>query len=306
MDMETACKAQRYRDACGLLPEVLRMAALALPETQQARAEELRLRIGRPPAVTLPEGEALLAGPAVTGADLERVVDRATAHSPYAAGETIRQGFVTAEGGFRVGLCGTALPEEGGNRGLRDLTSLAVRIPRACPGTAEPLLGELRRGDRVLSTLILSPPGGGKTTLLRDLVRLLSAGTADHRPLRVALVDERGELAAVWQGKPQLEVGPSTDILDGCPKALAVPMLLRAMNPQVIALDEIALPEDASAVLSASGCGAAILATVHAASVADLRRRPVMSALLDSGVFDLAVVITGRGGERRIQVEALT
>lgn len=304
--MEAAYGAERYREACGLLPEELRRQALALPEAWQGSVEELRLRVGRPLAVTMPEGETPLTGSPVTGEDLERVVDRATAHSPYVAEETIRQGFVTAAGGFRVGLCGTALPENGSNRGLRDLTSLAIRIPRACPGAAEPLLGELLQGNRVLSTLILSPPGGGKTTLLRDLVRLLSAGEGDRRPLRVALVDERGELAAVCRGQPQLEVGPATDILDGCPKALAVPMLLRAMNPQVIALDEIALPEDATAVQSAAGCGASILATVHAASVDDLRQRPVMVQLLESGVFARAVVITGRGWERRFQVEVLS
>ena len=304
--MEAAYGAERYREACGLLPEELRQQALTLPEAWQGSIEELRLRVGRPLAVTMPEGETPLTGSLVTNEDLERVVDRATAHSPYVAEETIRQGFVTAAGGFRVGLCGTALPENGNNRGLRDLTSLAIRIPRACPGAAESLLGELLQGNRVLSTLILSPPGGGKTTLLRDLVRLLSAGEGDHRPLRVALVDERGELASVCRGQPQLEVGPATDILDGCPKALAVPMLLRAMNPQVIALDEIALPEDAAAVQSAAGCGASILATVHAAAVDDLRQRPVMAQLLESGVFARAGVITGRGWERRFQVEVLS
>lgn len=132
-----------------------------------------------------------------------------------------------------------------------------------------------------------------------------SEGSRLAAPMRVALVDERGELAAVHRGRPQLEVGPSTDILDGCPKAVGVPMLLRAMNPQVIALDEIALPEDGGAVLSAAGCGAAILATAHGASVEDLRRRTVMRRLLKCGVFRRAVVIHGRGAERQCRVEEL-
>lgn len=297
--------AGRYREACGLLPERLRRAALGLEPSRQARAEELRLRIGGPLAVTLPEGETPLTETVVDSGDLEQILDKATEYSPYAAAETIRQGFVTAAGGFRVGLCGTALPEGGQNRGLRDLTSAAIRIPRACPGVAQPLLEELLTEEGLCSTLLISPPGGGKTTLLRDLVRLLSSGSRCAPPLRVALVDERGELAAVYRGRPQLDVGPTTDILDGCPKAMGVPMLLRAMNPQVIALDEIALPEDAGAVLSAAGCGAAILATAHGASVADLRGRAVMRRLLKSGVFRRAVVIRGRGAQRQCRVEEL-
>ena len=294
-----------YGAACALLPERLRRTALGVDPGRRGRAEELRLRIGRPLALTLPEGEAALPGPAVESGDLTWVVDKATAFSRYAAGETLAQGFVTAEGGLRIGLCGAALAEGGENRGLRDITSAAIRLPRACLGVAEPLLPQLLAEGHVYSTLILSPPGGGKTTLLRDLVRLLSRGGPLAGPLRVALVDERGELAAVCRGRPQLEVGPSTDVLDGCPKAAAVPMLLRAMNPQVIALDEIALPEDAAAVLSAAGCGAAILATAHAASAADLRRRPALGHLLESGVFRRAVVIEGRGRQRKCRVEAL-
>jgi stage III sporulation protein AA len=202
-----------------------------------------------------------------------------------------------------VGICGTALPGEGDNLGIKDISSLSIRIPRLCEGAALPVLPGLLEEGRPVSTLLLSPPGGGKTTLLRDLVRLLSRGDGLAEPVRVALVDERGELAAVCQGRPQLEVGPHTDIMDGCPKALAVPMLLRAMSPQVIALDELALPEDVEAVRAAAGCGVVLLATVHAASVAELSARPLLRGVLESGVFRRAVVIAGE--DRRCRVEAL-
>ena len=233
--------ASRYEEACALLPGRLQTAAMALPLPHKARAEELRLRIGRPMYITFPEGESPLPQTRVIRSDLEQVLDRATEYSRYAAAETIRRGYVTASGGFRVGLCGTALPGAEGNEGLRDISSLAVRIPRVHEDTALPVLPELLEDGRPVSTLILSPPGGGKTTLLRDLVRLLSQGTGLCPPCRVALVDERGELAAVHRGRPQLEVGCHTDVMDACPKHLAVPMLLRAMTPQVIALDEVAL-----------------------------------------------------------------
>jgi stage III sporulation protein AA len=297
--------ASRYEEACGLLPLRLRTAAMALPMDRKAAVEELRLRIERPLSLTYPEGEAPLPQTRVLRSDLEQVLDKASEYSRYAAAETIRRGYVTASGGFRVGLCGTALPSGGGNEGLRDLSSLAIRIPRVHEGAALPVLPEVLEDGRPLSVLILSPPGGGKTTLLRDLVRLLSQGTPANPPCRVALVDERGELAAVHHGRPQLEVGPRTDVMDGCPKSLAVPMLLRAMSPQVIALDEIALDADVEAVRAAAGCGVALLATVHAASLEDLDARPTGRALLACGVFQRAVLIGGGGSGRRSRVERL-
>ena len=298
--------ASRYEEACALLPTRLQNIALALPLERKARAEELRLRINQPVFLTMPEGETPLAQTRVLRHDLEHVLDRATEYSRYAAAETIRRGYVTASGGFRVGLCGTALPVEDGNGGLRDISSLTIRIPRVCEGAALPVFPELLENSRPVSTLILSPPGGGKTTLLRDLVRLLSQGSDLCPPQRVALVDERGELAAVHRGRPQLDVGCHTDIMDACPKHLAVPMLLRAMNPQVIALDELALAADVEAVCAAAGCGAALLATVHAASLDDLAARPVGRTLLACGVFRRAVLISGSGDTRTCRVERLS
>ncbi len=297
--------AGRYEEACGLLPERLRGAALGIDRGRKAAAEELRLRIGRPIFLTLPDGEYALPDTHVTRENLEHILDKATEYSRYTAEETLRQGYVTAEGGFRIGVCGTAVMEVERSLGLKDISSLAVRIPRVREGAALPALPELVEDGRPLSTLILSPPGGGKTTLLRDLVRLLSQGGELARPCRVALVDERGELAAVHRGRPQLDVGPHTDILDACPKALAVPMLLRAMNPQVIALDEVALAADVEAICAAANCGAALLATVHAASLRDLESRAVGRGLLECGVFRRAVCIEGAGVQRKLRVDRL-
>lgn len=303
--------ASRYEEACALLPGRLRTAALSLDLPRKAKAEELRLRIGRPLYLTMPEGELPLPQTRIIRSDLEQVIDRATEYSRYAAAETMRHGYITAAGGFRIGLCGTAMPlgqaapAQERNEGLRDVSSLAIRIPRVREGAARPILPEILEDGRPLSTLVLSPPGGGKTTLLRDLVRLLSQGTELCPPCRVALVDERGELAAVHRGRPQLEVGCHTDVMDGCPKHLAVPMLLRAMTPQVIALDEVALDADVAAVCAAANCGAVLLATVHAASLAELQTRGVGRALLGGGVFRRAVTIEGRGSARHSRVERL-
>ena len=180
---------ERYEEACALLPGRLRTAAMAEERGRRAGAEELRLRIGRPMYLTLPEGEVPLPQTRIVRGDLEQVLDRATEFSRYAASETLRRGYVTAQGGFRIGVCGTALPAGEDNQGLRDVSSLAIRIPRVREGTARPVLPDILEEGRPLSTLVLSPPGGGKTTLLRDLVRLLSQGTELSAPRRVALVE---------------------------------------------------------------------------------------------------------------------
>ena len=287
-----------------MLPGRLRALALAQPPEVRRLAEEFRLRAGRPLAVLLPEGERPL-GDRVTPEDLEGLCDLAADYSRYAAEETLRQGYLAVRGGFRVGLCGTAVMKNGANTALRDLSSAAVRIARQRRGVGEDIAPRLFREGRFQNTLLLSPPGGGKTTLLRDLVRCLSAGGPGRPGLRVSLIDERGEVAVMVRGIPQMDVGPRTDVLDACPKALGIPMALRAMNPQVIAVDEITAEADLWAAVQAAGCGAGLLATIHASGVEELDQRPLYRQLLSEGVFRLAVCIRRGGTGRTYEVEAL-
>ena len=231
--------------------------------------------------------------------------DLATEFSRYAAVETLREGYLSVRGGFRVGLCGTAVMKDGVNTNLRDLSSAVIRIAREFPGIAQGAAPSLFREGMFQSTLILSPPGGGKTTFLRDLVRCISTGAASYGPQRVSLIDERCEVAVVYQGEPQMDVGPHTDVLEACPKALGIPMVLRAMNPQVIAVDEITVQEDLRAVAMAAGCGVRLLATIHAGSTAELLERPLYAELLKQRVFRLAVCIHRDGSERTYTVEEL-
>ena len=253
-------KIQGFEQAVRVLPLRLRQEAMALPEEQRARVEELRLRWGRPMAAVLPEGERPLGGEPVTGQELEQLLELASRASFHTVADQLRRGYLTVEGGHRVGLCGTAVVRDGELRGLRRLSSAAVRVARQAVGAARPVSDRLlRREGTLYSTLILAPPGAGKTTLLRDLIRAASDGEG-MTPHRVGVADERGEVAALWNGRPQLEVGARTDVLEGCPKALALMLLLRAMNPQVLAADEITAPEDVRALISAAaelGCIAA-------------------------------------------------
>ena len=293
-----------WEQAASVLPGPLRNGLHALGGDRLKEVEELRLRRGFPMTALLPQGEVETDTPPVGEDELRQVLETATQSSAHTALDKVCQGFVSLRGGHRVGLCGTVVKKDGKIVTLRELSSLSVRVARPVTGIAKPLLPGLMEDGRFLSTLILAPPGAGKTTLLRDLVRALSDGEGCP-PHRVSVADERGEIAALWRGGPQLYVGRHTDVMDGCAKAEGLSILIRGMNPQIAAVDEVGSPEDVRAVEDAAGCGVAVIATAHAYGVDDLRCRPMFRELLASGVFRRLAVVERRGGVRTVRTEAL-
>jgi stage III sporulation protein AA len=291
----------KFDEAAQVLPEEIRAHALFLPDGDKAAAEEFRLRCGRTPTVLLCGVEKPVCNICVTQSMLESVVSAASSASRHSVAECLKNGFVTAPGGHRIGICGTAVVREGSIESIRNVSSVCVRIARQIVGVSKAVVDKLSDCDgRPLGTLIISAPGDGKTTLLRDLVREFST-----RGVRTAVIDERGEIAAVSRGEPQFDVGPCTDVMELAPRAEAVACVLRSMAPRLIALDEICTETDAEAISAAVGSGASILATAHASSLDELKLRPALKEVLSSGAFKRCVTIYNKSGKRTYRIGEL-
>lgn len=286
----------RYDKAIDLLPPNLRAAARFLSEADKAQAEEFRLRTGYLPTVLLPGGERTLGQIAAGERELTAVLEIVSAASVHAVQDSLKQGYITAKGGYRVGFGGRVTAQHNTVTGFQNLSSVVIRISKEYHGAADAILPQIIKNGNLRSALILSPPGGGKTTILRDIIRQCAARQ------RIAVADERGEISALAGGVPQMEIGAHTDVLVGCPKAEAVLMLLRTMNPEVVAMDEITAPADTLALESAANCGVTLLATAHALDENDLLRRPMYQSLLQRNLFERIVTITQRGGQRQYSV----
>ncbi|MBE6927348.1 MAG: stage III sporulation protein AB [Ruminococcaceae bacterium] len=270
------------RQAVQICPQRIAQAIMRQPHSQ---LEEVRMRLGRPPTYLQNGQERQLVPQEVCTSDLQEVLDRASASSAYAAQQMLKNGFLTIPGGHRLGLCGRGVYKNGEFYTLTELSSVSLRIARSIFGVADSIRSYLWTHPQ--STLIIAPPGRGKTTLLRDLIRQLS----DRFSWRIGLVDERSEVAACLDGKAQLDVGKSTDILTAICKAEGIEMLLRTMNPQWIAVDEITAEADVEAICRASYCGVRFLATAHAATVKELSERPIYRGLMQSRIFGNVVRI---------------
>lgn len=251
---------------------------------------EIRLRADKPVQIVGDAGEAMSESP-LGAAELHEALTALMKHSVYAHQEELDRGFFTLEDGSRVGVCGR-MYSDGTRARMGDIGSACVRVAREYPGCADALIDEIDGPEGIRSTLILSPPGMGKTTMLRDIARQLS-----ERGHAVAVSDGRHELAACREGVPTLDVGPRTDVLDGFSGPEAVIRMVRTMSPRVIVADEIGDADDALALSEAARCGVAVVASAHASGVEAAMEREGLRAILRGGVIQrVALLGPGPGG----------
>ncbi|MBR3391243.1 MAG: stage III sporulation protein AA [Firmicutes bacterium] len=302
---------EEYRQLLPFLPPELRKALSDLDAAALAGLEEVRLKTERPVLLRFDGCERFLGSGGLTDdmndarpfsrQEMKKTMLLLSQSSVYAFSEELRRGYITLPGGHRAGFAGRAVLEKGALRTLKDVSSVNLRVARALPGTGKSVLSRLPlAGGALPSTLLVAPPRAGKTTLLRDLARLLSDGVGVS-PFRVGLADERSELAACRDGVPQLDVGLRTDVVDGCPKAEAMLLLLRSMGPEVLVTDELGREEDGAAVAEAAMSGVSVLATAHARNAAEARQRPLLRRLLGEGYFRYLVVLSHRLGPGTVE-----
>lgn len=256
--------------------------------------QEIKLRIGKPLIIIYRGKERMWKDVIVTKEEIKETLEYISNYSLYAYEHELKQGFITIEGGHRVGMAGQVIMEEGKIKNLKYISSINLRISHEVKNCADKIFPYITYDKQMYHTLLISPPRCGKTTLLRDIIRQVSDGNMWVKGCTVGVVDERSELGGCYLGNPQNEMGVRTDILDRCPKAEGMIMLIRSMAPQVIAVDEIGAQEDVHAIEYAMHCGCKMLATAHGYSMEEIQRKPIFEKLVQERRFERYVILSNR------------
>lgn len=252
--------------------------------------EEINVRINKPVIIRIGgqgRKKELVTDYIVSCENMKETLGYISNFSMYAYEEEVREGFLTIKGGHRIGISGKTVSEDGRIRTIKNINALNIRVARQIKGCADDIM-ENGIKNCFENTLIISPPCMGKTTLLREMIRLLS----DRFMYKIGLVDERGEIAACHMGVPQNDVGVRTDVLDGCPKSKGIMMLIRSMSPEILAVDEIGKSEDVQAIRMAGSYGGKVIGTIHGKSIDSIKKKPFMAEIMEEKFFKNYVIIT--------------
>lgn len=279
---------------------------LGLVQVDFENVQEIRLRVHAPLLMVYQNHEYYISPSGtlskyvedayiVSKNELRETMEYMSNYSLYAFEEEMKQGFITIQGGHRIGIAGKTIIDDSGIRTMKFISFINVRLSHQVKGCATPILPFLYNKGEILHTLIISPPRCGKTTLLRDMIRQISNGNENASGMTVGVIDERSEIGACYQGVPQNELGIRTDILDCCPKANGMMMLIRTMSPRVIAVDEIGSREELDAIEYVMNCGCKLIATVHGSSIEDIKQKPVLRKLVQEKIFERYIILNNKG-----------
>lgn len=276
------------------LPKKIADIINQIPPNQKEALEEIRIRIDRPIEIMM-KGAPCFLSYTIQPEDAFQLMNKISQFSIYALEEELKRGYITVAGGHRIGLAGKVILENGMVKAIRDISSFNIRIAREKVGIAEPIIPCIYQGNWV-NTMIIGPPQTGKTTLLRDLARIISTGTGAIPASKVGVVDERSEITGCVNGVPQLTFGPRLDVLDACPKAEGMMMLIRSMSPEVLVVDEIGRKEDAEAIQEAVHAGIKLIMTTHGTSIEEITKRPSLREILSQKIFKRFVILSRQSG----------
>ena len=269
---------------------------------QEDAVQEIRIKSGKPVILNLSYGEKVL-DYRTTSEDLKFMMAKVSNYSLYAFEEEIKQGYITLKGGHRVGLAGECVISNGEVRTIKNISSLNIRICREIIGSSNKIMNLITNNNRVYNTLIVSPPKCGKTTILRDIAKNISNGMykINLSGKKVTIVDERSEIAACYNGVPQMNVGIRTDILDNCLKKSGMIMAIRSLSPEVLICDEIGTKGDLEALNMAFNSGVNVIVTVHGYDIADVYGRAVFKDLIDNCILERIILLSNRKGAGTIE-----
>src|SRR5690606_20626856 len=284
-----------------VLPKSIASLLVKYTPERTENMEEIRIRVSRP-LETIENGRPIYHNYHVTGEDAIQLLNKLGQYSIYTLEEELKRGYVTIQGGHRVGLAGKVITENGRVKVIRDVTSFNIRIAKQKNVVATPLAPYLF-DSYWKNTIIIGPPQTGKTTLLRDLARMISSGieTRQIPAMKVGIVDERSEIAGCVKGVPQATLGPRVDVLDACPKAEGMMMMIRSMSPDVLIVDEIGREEDSQAIMEAVNAGVSLIVTAHGHQVSDLMKRPSLEKVIKAGVIERYVELSRTKGPGTIK-----
>ncbi|GAB3791415.1 stage III sporulation protein AA [Virgibacillus kimchii] len=273
-----------------LFPDPFKKVIQEEIKTRWDELQEIRMRLEQPIELIFNDRSAWLSSCKPNKNDFIFIINQLSEHSLYRMENELREGYMTIEGGHRVGLAGKVTTEKGRVKAIQYITFLNIRIAKEKIGAAVPIIPYIYHHGYV-NTLIIGPPQTGKTTLIRDIARIVSSGRKGVPGKKVGIIDERSEIAASIKGVPQHNLGPRTDVMDACPKAEGMMMMIRSMSPDMLVVDEIGGKKDVEALLEAINAGVTVICTIHGKSVDELKKRPVLQHVFEQKIFQRFVLL---------------